>query len=28
LGRGGLGAKQVQGDHKTPEGTYRIDSRL
>lgn len=28
LGRGGLEAKQVQGDHRTPEGTYRIDSRL
>jgi murein L,D-transpeptidase YafK len=28
LGRGGLEAKQVRGDHKTPEGLYRIDSRL
>jgi murein L,D-transpeptidase YafK len=27
LGRGGLGPKQQQGDHKTPEGVYRIDFR-
>lgn len=27
LGRGGLGAKQRQGDRRTPEGTYRIDWR-
>jgi len=27
LARGGLAPKQRQGDHKTPEGTYLIDSR-
>jgi murein L,D-transpeptidase YafK len=27
LGRGGLDPKQRQGDHRTPEGFYRIDSR-
>lgn len=27
LGRGGLGPKERQGDHKTPEGLYKIDSR-
>jgi murein L,D-transpeptidase YafK len=27
LARGGLGPKQRQGDHKTPEGIYVIDSR-
>ena len=27
LARGGLGPKQQEGDHKTPEGCYRIDSR-
>lgn len=27
LGRGGLAPKQRQGDHKTPEGAYLIDSR-
>ena len=27
LARGGLGPKQQEGDHKTPEGSYRIDSR-
>ncbi len=27
LGRGGLSAKQQQGDHKTPEGIYQIDRR-
>ena len=27
LGRGGLAAKQRQGDHLTPEGLYQIDRR-
>jgi len=27
LGRGGLEPKRQQGDGRTPEGTYRIDSR-
>jgi len=27
IGRGGLEPKQVQGDHKTPEGLYRVDRR-
>lgn len=27
VGRGGLGAKQWEGDGRTPEGTYRIDER-
>jgi murein L,D-transpeptidase YafK len=27
LGRGGLAPKQQQGDHRTPEGMYRIDRR-
>ena len=27
IGRGGLAPKQQQGDHKTPEGIYRIDRR-
>jgi murein L,D-transpeptidase YafK len=27
LARGGLGPKQREGDHKTPEGSYRVDSR-
>lgn len=27
LGSGGLEAKQREGDKRTPEGTYRIDSR-
>lgn len=27
LGRGGLGPKQIAGDNKVPEGTYRIVSR-
>jgi murein L,D-transpeptidase YafK len=27
LGRGGLGTKQIAGDNKVPEGTYRIVSR-
>ncbi len=27
LGRGGLEPKRRQGDRRTPEGTYRIDSR-
>jgi murein L,D-transpeptidase YafK len=27
VGRGGLGAKRWEGDGRTPEGTYRIDSR-
>jgi murein L,D-transpeptidase YafK len=27
LGRGGPGPKQRQGDHKTPEGLYRVDAR-
>jgi murein L,D-transpeptidase YafK len=27
LGRSAVGAKQCEGDGKTPEGTYRIDSR-
>src|SRR5438477_883159 len=27
LGRNPLGAKQEEGDKKTPEGTYRIDGR-
>jgi murein L,D-transpeptidase YafK len=27
LGRSPVGAKQEEGDQKTPEGTYRIDSR-
>ena len=27
LGRGGLGPKQRQGDNKTPEGKYIIDSK-
>ena len=27
IGRGGHGPKQVEGDQKTPEGIYRIDSR-
>ena len=27
LGRGGLGPKRVQGDDRTPEGKYFIDSR-
>ena len=27
LGRGGLGPKQQQGDHKTPEGQYFVDGR-
>jgi murein L,D-transpeptidase YafK len=27
LARGGLGPKERQGDHKTPEGLYVIDSR-
>ncbi len=27
LGRGGLAAKQRQGDRRTPEGTFRIDWR-
>jgi murein L,D-transpeptidase YafK len=25
IGRGGLGPKEVQGDHKTPEGLYVVD---
>jgi murein L,D-transpeptidase YafK len=27
LGRGGLAPKQRQGDHRTPEGFYKIDGR-
>lgn len=27
LGRGGIGPKQIAGDNKVPEGTYRIVSR-
>lgn len=27
LGRNPVGAKQEEGDHKTPEGIYKIDSR-
>lgn len=27
LGRGGIGPKVQQGDHKTPEGQYAVDSR-
>jgi murein L,D-transpeptidase YafK len=27
LGRNPVGAKQEEGDYKTPEGTYKIDSR-
>jgi murein L,D-transpeptidase YafK len=27
LARGGLGPRQQEGDHKTPEGPYLIDSR-
>lgn len=27
IGRGGTSPKQQQGDHKTPEGLYRIDRR-
>jgi murein L,D-transpeptidase YafK len=27
LGRGGIGPKERRGDGRTPEGTYRIDSR-
>lgn len=27
LGRGGLAPKQRQGDHRTPEGGYKIDGR-
>ena len=27
IGRGGLEPKQVQGDHKTPEGLYVVDRR-
>jgi murein L,D-transpeptidase YafK len=27
LARGGLGPKQREGDHKTPEGSYRVASR-
>jgi murein L,D-transpeptidase YafK len=27
LGRGGVGPKVQQGDHKTPEGQYTVDSR-
>ncbi|MCA9577296.1 MAG: L,D-transpeptidase family protein [Polyangiales bacterium] len=27
MGRGGLGPKRMEGDGRTPEGQYRIDSR-
>jgi murein L,D-transpeptidase YafK len=27
LGTGGMGAKEHQGDHKTPEGSYTIDAK-
>jgi murein L,D-transpeptidase YafK len=27
LGRSPVGAKQCEGDNRTPEGTYRVDSR-
>lgn len=27
IGRGGLDPKQQQGDHRTPEGTYRVDKK-